>query len=141
MAVLLDTGLYIALIDPSDAHYQRAPEILKEIKTGIHGQPYTTSFVMAEAATLVAIRTKKNIEAMHVIKSFFVGDARIASLLRPSETTENKAWDLFLKINSNTKKQPVSFVDCLNIIIAEQHHIGVMVTFDNHFESWIHCFQ
>ena len=96
---------------------------------------------MAEAATLVAIRTNKNLEAMQDIKSFFVGDACIASLLRPSETTENKAWDLFLNINSDTKKQTISYVDCINIVVAEQHHIGMMVTFDSHFGGWIHCLQ
>nr|MDO8111161.1 PIN domain-containing protein [Candidatus Sigynarchaeota archaeon] len=137
MTILLDTSFYIALIDPTDKYYRRAPEILKEIQSGIHGQPFTNTLVMAESAVLVAIRTRKNTEAMQGMKDLFVGENCIAQLLRPTESTEIKAWELFIKINTTKKGQLVSYTDSINIIIAQQHHINEIVTFDEYYEAWI----
>ncbi len=141
MTILLDTGFYIALLDPTDKHYTRALAILTEIKSGIHGDAFTTSLVMVESATLVAIRTRKNTTAIEGMKALFIGNDCIAQVLRPTESTETKAWDLFVKRNQDKKSQPMSFVDCINIVIAQQHHINAIVAFDSHYDSWIRRIQ
>jgi predicted nucleic acid-binding protein len=139
MTVLLDTGFYTALLDPTDKYYARAPEILAEIRSGILGRAYTTSFVMAESATLIAIRTRKNDIAIEGMRKLFAGEDCIAQILRPSESTETKAWNLFIKISQEKKDRTMSFVDCTNVIFAQQHHISAIVAFDGHYDAWIHC--
>jgi predicted nucleic acid-binding protein len=141
MTVLIDTGFYIALLDPTDKYYARAPEILSELHSGAHGQVYTTSLVMVESATLVAIRTRKNSIAIMGMKNLFLGIDCIARLLRPSESTEAKAWDLFIKVNQDKKEQTMSYVDCTNIILAQQYHINSIVAFDGHYDAWIRCIR
>jgi predicted nucleic acid-binding protein len=141
VTILLDTGFYTALLDPTDKYYARAPEILAEIRSGALGRAYTTSFVMAESATLIAIRSRKNSIAIDGMRNLFLGEDCIALLLRPSESTEAKAWDLFVKINQDKKDRTMSFVDCTNVILAQQHHIRAIVAFDGHYDAWIRCIR
>jgi predicted nucleic acid-binding protein len=138
MPILLDTGFFIALIDPTDNHSLRADEILIEIKDGQHGQPFTSAYVMAESAVLVAVRTRNNYDALKNIKSLFIGEESIAAILDANEFLREKAWDLFLKLNQDNKNQPVSYVNSLNIIIAQHNHIGSIAAFDGHYEGWLH---
>ena len=107
MPIILDTGFFIALIDPKDKHSSRADEILNNIKDGQYGQTFTTAYVMAESAVLVAVRTRNNYDALKNIKSLFIGEDSIASILDANELLREKAWDLFLKLNQDNKNQPV----------------------------------
>ena len=99
MGIFLDTGFYMGLIDPTDEHYKRSLELLKELQTGRFGQIFTSSFVIAESATLVASRTPKNTQAMRAIKNYFTGNEQIAIILRANEEIENESWDIFQKLN------------------------------------------
>ena len=137
MPIILDTGFFIALIDPKDKHSSRADEILNDIKDGQYGQTFTTAYVMAESAVLVAVRTRNNYDALKNIKSLFIGEDSIASILDANELLREKAWDLFLKLNQDNKNQPVSYVDSLNIIIAQHNHIGSIAAFDGHYKGWL----
>ncbi|NMC06328.1 MAG: type II toxin-antitoxin system VapC family toxin [Candidatus Lokiarchaeota archaeon] len=139
MTVIIDTSFYIALLDPTDKHYTRAPEILAELRSGALGRACTTSLVMAECATLIAIRTRKNTIAIEGMRKMFVGEECIAQLLRPSESTETKAWNLFIKINQDNKDRTMSYVDCTNVVLARQHHVSAIVAFDGHYDAWIRC--
>lgn len=138
--IFLDTSYYIALINPKDPFYKKSWKILKELEKGVYGTPFTSNLVMSEAAILTAIRTKKNPEAIATMRSLFVGEIRIATMLRCSEDVELRAWDLFEKVN-RTVEQPMSYVDCTNIVLAQQNHIGMIIAYDTHFEGWFQQIQ
>lgn len=137
MGVFLDTGFFIGLIDPSDKHYDRSIELLAILKDGVHGEIYTSTLVMVETSTLVAVRTRNNTEAIHKARELLVGDKKIAVLLQPSEHITMKTWDLFIQINKDPKRQAVSFVDCSNIAICDYRGIEKIVSFDAHFDGWL----
>lgn len=135
--IFLDTGFYISLVDSRDEHYTSALEILQELHSGKWGVVYTSNFVMAESATLVAVRTKKYEPAMRAMFQLFRGEGQLATLLRVQESTEMKAWDLFFKINSPAGDRPISYVDCTNIILCQQAHIPAIVAYDAHYAPWL----
>ncbi len=140
MTIFIDTGFYLALIDKKDAYYERAPLILEELQEGKYGALFTSNYVLAESATLVAARTNRYRPAMQGIFQLFMGEEQLATIIRPSETAETKARDLFLKINSMEVEKPVSFVDCLNIVICQQLHVPAIVTFDErHYKAFLRC--
>jgi len=139
--IFLDTGFYIALINPKDNYYRRAPEILNDLLDGVYGQLYTSHFVMAESATLTAIRTRNNKIAIDSIQDYFIGESQIAICLRSNEEVEHLAWELFCKVNDSNQNQPMSFVDCTNVKLAQQHRIGAIVSFDGHYKSWLQIVQ
>ncbi len=135
--IFLDSSFYIALVNPKDKHYDRSVELLKEIKLGSYGTPYTSNYIMAESAIVTAIRTNKNQEAITGIRSFFIGENVIATILRSNEDLEKRSWDLFGKVNVPERNQPMSYVDCTNVVFAQHYHIGIIISFDAHFEGWL----
>ena len=137
MAIFLDTGFYIGLIDPNDKHYVRSLELLKIIQTGKYGQIYTSTLVMAESATLIGIRTKKHPKAMKTIQNYFIGLDKIAIILRFNEEHEKDTWITFHKINKTIKNKIVSFVDCTNIVLCKHYTIENILAYDGHFDGWL----
>ncbi len=140
MAIFLDTGFYLGLIHSKDRNFNRAQELLIEIQTGKFGQIYSSMMIMAETATIVAVRTQKNPESLKKTRDLFIGDLQIATLLPLTETTEKKTWDIFIKANStkeSSKKKILSFVDCSNIFLCKEHGIKNILAFDGDFKGWL----
>ncbi|MHA1560664.1 MAG: PIN domain-containing protein [Promethearchaeota archaeon] len=140
MAIFLDTGFYLGLIHSKDHNYDRAQELLIEIQTGKYGQIYSSRLIMAETATIVAVRTRKNPKLLKEVKDLFIGDLQIATLLLLTETTEKKTWDIFIKANSSketSKKKILSFVDSSNIALCNEHGIKNIIAFDGDFKGWL----
>jgi predicted nucleic acid-binding protein len=141
MAIFLDTGFYLGLVHKQDKHHDRAVEILQTIRSGSHGQIYTSNLVIAEAATIIASRTKANHLAIERARQLLSGDLRIATIIRLSEDEEGSAWDLFLKL-SQTKdlidtEGIISFIDCTSITLCQSRGIEYIATFDGHFKPWL----
>jgi len=137
MAIFLDTGFYLGLVHPKDDNYDKSQQLLKTLKTGIYGQLYTSNFIMAESATLVATRTGKNIQAMQNIQELFFGSGQIAIILRLNDVVERDAWDIFQKINNKKSDDVVSYVDCTNIALCCYYSIENILSYDSHFDGWI----
>ncbi len=137
MAIFLDTGFYIGLVHPKDDNYEKSQQLLRTLKTGVYGQLFTSNFIMAESATLVASRTGNNIRAMHNIRELFLGSGQIAIILRLNADIEKDAWDLFQKINTEKSSEVVSFVDCTNITLCRHYSLENILSFDSHFDGWI----
>lgn len=137
MAIFLDTGFYLGLVHPKDENYTKSQQLLDTLKTGIYGQLFTSNLIMAESATLVAVRTRKNFQAMRNIRELFVGSGKIAIILRLKEDTEKEAWEIFHKINENRSSKVLSYVDCTNIALCHYYSIGNILSYEGHFEGWI----
>ena len=144
MAVFLDTGFYLGLIHSKDQNYNRAQELLIEIQTGKLGQIYSSGLIMAETATIVAVRTRKNPKLLKEAKDLFIGDFQIATLLSLTETAEKEIWNIFIKANStkeSSKKKILSFVDSSNIVLCKEHRINNIIAFDGDFKGWLNVIK
>ena len=75
---------------PNDPYYKRSEELLNILKTGKYGQIFTSTYIIAETLTLVAIRTKNNSVVLKEIEDFFIGGKQIARILRPDEQIESE---------------------------------------------------
>lgn len=137
MAIFLDTGFYVGLLHPKDEYYKRSYQILTELKTGIHGQIFTSNLIMSESATLVALRTQKNPRAMQIIQQYFIGNEQIAIILRLNEDLEKDAWTVFQELNSKKTDKVISFVDCTNIALCRHYSIEKILSYDDHFDGWL----
>ena len=137
MAIFLDTGFFLGLVYPSDPYYKRSEELLKILKTGKYGQIFTSTYIIAETLTLVAVRTKNNSVVLEEIEDFFKGSKQIARILRPDDQIESETLKIFLKINKNPKKKIVSFVDCSNIIFCRKRAIENILAYDRHLDPWL----
>ncbi len=138
MAIFLDTGFYMGLVNPKDHHHSRCNSLLKELIAGQYGQVFTSSFIMLETSTLVAIRTHRNIKALNETHDLFLGQNQLAIILHPNNQIYSQTWDLFLKMNNDQNLKVVSFVDCANIVFCQYRKIDKILAFDHHFDGWLH---
>ncbi|MBN2151893.1 MAG: type II toxin-antitoxin system VapC family toxin [Candidatus Lokiarchaeota archaeon] len=141
LAIFLDSGFYLGLIHGEDKHHERARDWLQLMKAGTFGQMYTSNFIMAEAATIVASRTKGAPLALEKTRALFAGDLQLATIIHASEPDEDNAWNMFLKLSKSrdihSSEGVVSFVDCTSIVICQSRDIEFIATFDRHFTPWL----
>ena len=139
MAIFLDSGFYLGLVHPKDENATRAGQILKELSQGIHGLLYTSNLIIAETTTLTAARTLANPLVLQGLEKLIWGENKLAEVLYVTPEVETKAWQLFLKINSKiqTKRELMSFVDVSSVILAQHHQIGLIASFDGHFDQFL----
>ena len=139
MGVFLDTNFYLSLVHPKDSNAKRGGELLSELSTGIHGLLYTSNLVIAEAATLIAARTKGNMVILQDLEDLFWGESKLAEILTVTMDIGRETWKLFKKVNANlhSKGKLMSFVDISHVILAKRHQIEKIVSFDDHFDRFL----
>ena len=139
IAVFLDTGFYLGLCHPKDKHAKNCDKILKILSQGDHGLLYTSSFIISEATTLVAIRTNSHIKILEFLGKYLWGKEKIATILPFDSELERQTWELFKKINTTDlkDKNPMSFVDISSVILCKHHQIDKIVSFDSHFDRFL----
>ena len=123
--VFVDTGPWIALVDPRDQWHGAAERVLRQLQAS--RQPLVTSnLVLMESYTGLVNRVEPRLiarfrEAIHA--------SRQISIERVDALTEELAWRLFLRYDD----KDVSMVDCASFAIMEQLGITEVFTFDRHF--------
>jgi len=139
IAIFLDTGFYLGLCHPKDKHAKNCDKIVKILSQGDHGLLYTSSFIISEATTLVAIRTNSHIKILEFLGKYIWGKERIATILPFDSELERQTWELFKKINTTDlkDKKPMSFVDVSSVILCKHHQIYKIVSFDSHFDRFL----
>ena len=139
LAVILDTNFFLSLTHPNDPYAHKGKKILEDLADGSFGLLYTTNYVISETCTLVAVRTKNNENAFDHLENLFWGDKKIAIELWVNQELENETWKHFKKINNGKrfKSGILSFVDVNLIIMAQNHNIDTIVSFDKHFDVFL----
>ena len=132
MAILLDTGFFVALNNLDDVHHKRAVAMLRDLVSGEYGQRVTLDYVLDEAVTATWVRTKDK----HVVASVYqllMGKNAVAFLMPFSITRLPQAWASFEKYSQ--KDRPLSFTDCCLICFAEERNIDLILSFDSEFDG------
>ncbi len=139
IAIFLDTGFYLGLCHPKDKYAEESKRIFKQLSEGTHGVLYTSSLIISEATTLVAVRTNSHPKAFNLLEEYLWGSNKISTELYFNSKLESETWELFKKIHVNEKrnKDIISFVDVSSIILCKQHQIEKIVSFDSHFDGFL----
>jgi len=139
IGVFLDTSFYLGLCHPKDKYAKNCDKILKILSQGDHGLLYTSSFIISEATTLVAIRTNSHLKVLDFLGKSIWGKEKIATILPFDSELERQTWKLFKKINTTVlkNKKPMSFVDISSVILCKHHQIDNIVSFDSHFDRFL----
>nr|MDO8088127.1 hypothetical protein [Candidatus Sigynarchaeum springense] len=126
------------MIHPKDEHRQDSIRVLEAIKDGKYGAVYTSNYIMAETATLCAVRSEKNPRVLEKCREYFTGALKIAIIIYSKDIHDEEAWGLFFNMNKDPSiKKPISFVDCNSIVIAKHFRIEYIASFDPHFDAWL----
>jgi len=59
LAVLIDTGIFVAARNKSDINHERAVDLLRRSLKGEYGTMYTSDYIFDEAVTVALVRTRR----------------------------------------------------------------------------------
>jgi len=118
----VDSSFWFALFSRNEPAHARSVELLE----GFDGSLHTSTFVMAETASLV---TKRATKAGAVAFCLYVLDGSACEVIHPSEVQVRAAWDLFL----SRPDWDFDFVDALSFTMMRELGIDTAFTLDRHF--------
>nr|MDO8111231.1 PIN domain-containing protein [Candidatus Sigynarchaeota archaeon] len=131
MGAFLDTGYILALKNSSDVNHAAALSIYKDIKEKIHGDVYTSDYILDEAVT-VALSRSCRLEIIQDIEAF-IRRSKWINFIKVSDADINAAWKLFVRYFD----KKLSFTDCTILTQAESRRVTKLCTFDAHFKGLI----
>jgi len=129
MAIFIDTGVFVALRNADDEHHVRSKELMKRALKGEFGRILTSDYVIDEAVTTALVRTRRHDLAVDVGK-YIIDSPRIMKLWTTKDTF-NMAWEKF----KTFKDKPMSFSDCISLILIEKNGIKQIMSFDSGFDG------
>lgn len=100
---------------------------------------FTSTFVIAETATLILVRTSNNNKIIDKFHEMFSGSTRFVRLLDVNVAILEDIWTLFIKHNkkATTKKEYISFVDASTVVLCRRHEIDKIASFDGDFDAYL----
>ena len=139
MAVIVDTNFFLSLVHPKDPNANKAQKILTDLSDGSFGLLYTSNYVVAESCTLVAVRTRNNLQTLNHLANLFWGNKKIAIEIWSNQEIDTKTWKQFIKINQDKKDKSgiLSFVDVNLIVLTQEHNIDTIMSFDKYFDGFL----
>ena len=121
MSILIDTGIFYALLDKGDANYMDALAIVAHVLEGKFGKAITTDYVILETTLLLKARI-----GPEVVKAFldFLEQSGITTIIIDEET--------FKKALKLLKKHPksLSLCDAATLTIIKDWSINNLATFN-----------
>jgi predicted nucleic acid-binding protein len=124
--IFIDTGAWIALYVPRDAHHQEARTAWEECKRQ-RAVLLTSNYVVAEAITAVR-RLASHKRATGLGEALL--ESRALHRIYINELLEQAAWALFKQYDD----QEFSFTDCTSFAVMRAEKIKKAFTFDRDFQ-------
>lgn len=121
--IFVDTSAIIALEVPSDKFHKRALRWREEVKDPVF---VSSNLVFIETISWVRHNSGKEI-AVRIGFSLLSGEG--IHLERVTLEDENKAWDLFQKIEG----RGISMIDCTSFVLMKRLKINNVFAFDSDF--------
>ncbi|MHA1428639.1 MAG: type II toxin-antitoxin system VapC family toxin [Candidatus Helarchaeota archaeon] len=136
MGIFLDTGFFLGLCHPKDPFHENSKRLLREMSQGTHGLIYSSPYIIAEASTLLLIRTHNHKVRLQKFKTLVFGSKRFFRLLPWSSTLDAAVFELFQELNKNakSKKDYFSFIDASTIFLCRHYQIEKILSYDSHLD-------
>lgn len=129
MAVFIDTGVFVALRNADDEFHTRSKELIEQALKGKFGRIFTSDYVIDEAVTTALVRTRRHDLAVDIGK-YIIESPRITKLWTIKENFD-MAWQKF----KTFKDKPLSFSDCVSLVLMEKNRIKQIMSFDSGFDG------
>jgi len=121
MAILIDTGVFYALLDKGDVNYLDAVAVMTHTLEGKFGRAYTTDYVILE--TTLLLKSRLGIEAVEAMIDFLNRSGIL--ILVVDEPIFRKALKLLIEMPKR-----LSLCDAASIVIIEELDIRTLASFN-----------
>lgn len=139
MGIFLDTGFLMGICHPKDPFHENSKRLLREMSQGTHGLIYTSPYIIAEASTLLLVRTHNHSGRLGKFETLLFGPKKFIRILAWSPTIDVEVFKLFRELNAKatSDKQYLSFIDVSNIYLCRHYQIDKIVSYDSHFDAFL----
>ena len=121
MAILIDTGVFYALLDKGDVNYLDAVAVMTHTLEGKFGRAYTTDYVILE--TTLLLKSRLGVEAVEAMIDFLNRSGIL--ILVVDEPIFRKALKLLIEMPKR-----LSLCDAASIVIIEELDIRTLASFN-----------
>jgi len=121
MAILIDTGVFYALLDKGDVNHLDAVAVMAHTLEGKFGKAYTNDYVILE--TTLLLRSRLGAEAVKAMIDFLNKSG--ISILVVDEPIFRKALELLIEM-----PERLSLCDAASVVLIREFNIGVLASFD-----------
>ena len=121
MAILIDTGVFYALLDKGDVNHLDAVAVMAHTLEGKFGKAYTTDYVVLE--TTLLLKSRLGAEAVKAMIDFLNRSG--ISILVVDEPISRKALELLIEM-----PERLSLCDAASIVFIEELNIRTLASFD-----------
>jgi len=121
MAILIDTGVFYALLDKGDMNHLDAVAIMAHTLEGRFGKAYTTDYVVLE--TTLLLKSRLGAEAVKAVIDFLNKSG--ISILVIDELIFKKALELLIEM-----PERLSLCDAVSIVLIKELNIRTLASFD-----------
>lgn len=130
MSILIDTGVFYALLDKGDVNHLDSVAIMTHILEGKFGRAYTSDYVVLE--TTLLLRSRLGVEAVKAIVNFL--DKSGIVILIVDEFIFKEAIKLFIKM-----PERLSLCDATSLVLMRKLGINTLASFDlRSFRGLVH---
>lgn len=127
--ILFDTDAFVGWFWSKDAHHITAKRIFEKIKQE-RLRMVTTSWVVAETATVLSNRVDQQLACMYLKR---IRKAKFP-IIHIDESLQDEAAKLFEK---QTRKR-TSMIDCGNVVVTQLFNIPTIFSFDKFYNRHPH---
>lgn len=135
-AIFLDTGIFVAWVNPRDRHHHSAHELVRLIKEGRWSRAETNDHVLAEALNWLRAKIKDP-AAAHLVVRLVFGTDRAPGLVGPIHRTDGSGYDRALAAYFRYADRGLSFTDCTVLASMDTLQIPTLATFDRGFHGLV----
>jgi predicted nucleic acid-binding protein len=127
LSVFVDTGAWIALLDPRDEFHSQARRYFQAI--AVRERLITTNYVIQETVTRFVYDDRR--AAAYQLRDMVAAGAALGrvSLVWITPELDSAAWEVFHQYDD----QSFSFVDCSSIVVSRNTRVDSVFSFDNDF--------
>lgn len=135
-ALFLDTGIFIAWVNPRDRHHHRAHELVRTIKEGQWAKVETNDHVVAEALDWLRANVRDP-AAAHLVLRLVFGTKDAEGLIGSIHRTDAAAYDRALADYFRYADRGLSFTDCTVLASMAELRVSTLASFDNGFRGLV----
>jgi predicted nucleic acid-binding protein len=123
--VFIDTSAVLALLNPDDAHHDRARRSFETLRSK-EVPLVTTSYVLVETYALLSRRM-----GLEAVQAFRTTMAPLIEVVWVDEEVHESGLDLLLERN----QRRLSLVDVVSFLTIHENRIERVFAFDRHFDQ------
>ena len=137
MGIFLDTGFFLGLCHPKDPFHENSKRLLREMSQGKYGLIYTSPYIIAEASTLLLIRTHNHPKRLQKFEAIVFGPKRFFQILSLTPNFDFEIFKIFRELNrkATSKREYFSFVDASTVFLCRHYQIENVLSYDSHFDK------